>query len=140
MAYIGTKDYNLEVLRGNVSGHTMYPIIGHDESLSTTKIVIHPTGVTINIDQSSIDATPATVKISSTSNNDAAAGTGLQTATLFGLDSSGDIQTETISDINGQTGSTSANTYSAIYGLVGLTAGSLNFNDGTVCHDREMGS
>ena len=53
------KDYNLEVLRGNVTGHTMISIMGHNEIQGTTELVVHPADATSDIDQSVIFATPA---------------------------------------------------------------------------------
>ncbi len=131
MSYIGNKDYNLEVLRGNVAGHTMVAIEGHDEDLTTTHTTIHPSGTTLNIDQSGIDATPATVDVASTDADDTSAGAGVRTLTLSGLDSSGVAQSETIT-MNGQTEVTSSGTYSAVLGLRCLTWGASTFNEGTI--------
>lgn len=131
MSYIGNKDYRLQVLRGKVSGHSMVPIEGHDDELANTQTTIAPTLASGNIDQSGLTTTPATVDVASTDANDTSAGTGLQTVTLTGLDSSGDAQSETIS-MSGQTEVTSANTYSAVHGLRSLTWGAGNTNAGTV--------
>ncbi len=131
MTYIGSFDYNLDVLRGLVSGHAMVEIIGHDDSLSTTRVTLAPTLVTADIDQSGIHAVAATVDVASTDANDDVAGSGLLTLTLAGLDSSGNAQTETIT-LTGQTEVTSANTYTAIHGFRGLTAGSGKKNAGTI--------
>ena len=124
-------DYNLEVLRGNISGHSMVSIFGHDEALTTTRTTVFPTASTANLDQSVISATPALVGVASTDANDTSAGTGLRTLLLSGLDSSGNEQTETIT-MNGQTKVDSANTYSAITGTLALTWGSGTQNAGTV--------
>lgn len=124
-------DYNLEVLRGNVSGHAMVSITGHNDDSTTTRVVVAPTLTTADIDQSGIHASAATVDIASTDANDTSAGTGLRTLTIDGLDSSGNEQTETIT-LNGQTEVTSANTYTAINGFIGLTAGSGNTSAGDI--------
>jgi hypothetical protein len=131
MSYIGTKDYNLEVLRGNVAGSTMVSITGRDTALTTSRITVAPTSTTANIDQSGIHTTPATVDVASTSANDDAGGSGLLTLTLMGLDASGDAQTETIT-MDGQTEVTSSNTYSAVNGWRGLTWGATTWNEGTI--------
>lgn len=131
MSLIGTQDYYLEVRRGNVDGAAMVSFEGFSTTMTTTRITVHPTGTTTDLDQSGIMATPATVKVASTSANDTSAGTGVRTLTLTGLDASGDEQSETIT-MNGQTAVTSANTYSAVTGIQGLTWGSGTKNAGTV--------
>lgn len=125
------QDYNLEVLRGNVPGHVMVSISGHDETLTTTRTTITPTITTANITQSAIAATPAKVKVASTDADDTSAGAGVRTLTLEGLDSSGDAQTETIT-MNGQTEVESTKLYSAILGWRALTWGATTYNEGTI--------
>ena len=131
MTYQPQTDYNLEVLRGNITGHVMVSIAGHNDDSTTTRVVVAPTLTTADIDQSGIHASAATVDVASTDANDTSAGTGLRTLTLEGLDSSGNAQTETIT-LNGQTEVTSANTYTAINGFLGLTAGSNNTSAGDI--------
>lgn len=121
-------DFNLEVLRGNVVGHSMVSILGHNDALDSTKTTIGPTLSTTNIDQSALSGT---VDVASTDANDTSAGTGLRTVLLIGLDTSGDAQTETIT-MNGQTEVTSVNTYSAVNGMRAVTTGSGNMNAGTL--------
>ena len=124
-------DRNLEIRKGKVTGHAMVSILGHNDAQTTTRVTISPSMTTATIDQSSLDATPATVKVASTNANDTSAGTGLRTLTLKGLDTNGAAQSETIT-LNGQTEVTSSLTYSAVTGWKGLTAGSGGKNDGVV--------
>ncbi len=132
MSYIGTTDYNLEVLRGNVGGHAMVSIFGHDEALNNTKTTVAPTVSTTNIDQSAIAATPAVVGVASTDNtNDNIGGTGALTVRVFGLDSSGNAQTNDIT-MTGTTAVNTGSTFSAVNGLRVLTTGSNNSNTGTL--------
>lgn len=134
MTYLANRDYNLEVLRGNVSGHTMVVIEGHDDVLDTTKTTLSPTLTTANINQSAIDkdATPAAVGIASTDNtNDNSGGTGALTCTIIGLDASGDAQSVT-ETMNGTTAVTTGETWSAINGIEVATTGSNNANTGTI--------
>ncbi len=131
MSFFGLKDYNLEVLLGNRPGHAMGSIRGHDSILDTTRITVTPTSTTANINQSTIHATPATVDVASTSTNDDGGGSGLLTALLIGLDSSGDAQTEVIT-MDGQTAVTSANTYSAVNGIRGVSWGATTWNEGDI--------
>ncbi len=125
------RDYNLEVLRGNIAGHSMVSISCEIETLTTTRITLSPNLATELIDQSGLHATSATVDVASDDTNDTSAGTGLRTLLLIGLDDSGVAQSETIT-MNGQTEATSANTYSAIHGFRGLTYGSVKGSAGNV--------
>jgi len=129
------SDYNLEVLRGNISGHAMVNIRGHDDTVPNGG----PFGLSegfggggYSFDQSVIAVTPAAVGVASTDNtNDNAAGTGALTVRITGLDSSGVAQTvdETM---NGTTAVTTAETWSAVYQVVVLTTGSNNANTGDI--------
>jgi len=132
MSYVRTpNDYNLEVLRGNVTGRTMVSINCEIETLTTTRITLSPNLTTELINQSGLHATSATVDVASDNTNDTSAGTGLRTLTLIGLNNSGVAQTETIT-MNGQTEVTSSNTYSAVQGFRGVTYGSGNTSAGNV--------
>jgi len=125
------KDYNLEVLRGNITGHSMVTISCEIETLTTTRITISPNLTTELITQSALHTTSATVDVASDSADDDSAGTGLRTLTLIGLNDSGAAQTETIT-MDGQTEVTSASNYSAIHGFRGLTYGSGNTSAGNI--------
>lgn len=131
MPYLGQMDYNLEVLKGNVPNSSMVFLNGHDQALTTTRTTVHPTGTTANIDQSGLASSAATVDVASTDANDDDGDSGLRTLLLQGLDSSGNAQSETIT-MNGQTEVTSANTYSAITGMIGTSWGASAYNEGTV--------
>lgn len=126
------KDYNLEVIEGNVEGHSMVSINGHNDTATTTRVTVSPQLTTADIDQSVIHATPATVKVASTSDADnGSTTTGLLTLLLVGLDTAGAAQSETIT-LDGQTEITSTKTYSAIQGFRGLTWGSGNTSAGHI--------
>ena len=132
MTYLSVKNWDLEVRRGNITGMTKVVINGHNDVMTSTRITIHPSGTTTDIDQSGIHrtgGTPAVVKVASESANDTSGGIGVRTVLLIGLDSSGNAQTETIT-MNGTTEVTSSNTYSAVNGLRSLTWGSENENFG----------
>lgn len=124
-------EHNLDVLMGIVDGHTMVSINGHDSSIGTTRVTVAPSLASGNIDQSSLATTAATVDVASTDANDTSAGTGLQTLLLEGLDADGVAASETIT-LSGQTEVTSSNTYSAVTGWRGLTAGSGAKNAGVI--------
>jgi len=126
-----TRDYNLEVLRGNISGHSMVSVSGEIETLTTTRITISPALTTTDINQSGLHSSAVTVDVASSSATDDKDSTGLRTLRIFGLDSSGNAQTEIIT-LEGQAEQTSANTYSAIQGFRGLTTGSGNTSVGDI--------
>ena len=112
-------------------GSAMVSINCEIETLTTTRITLSPNLTTEQIDQSGLHSVSATVDVASDDANDTSAGTGLRTLLLQGLDDGGEAQTETIT-MNGQTEVTSVNTYSAIHGFRGLTAGSGDKNAGNI--------
>jgi hypothetical protein len=131
MSYIPERDWDFEVRKGNVLKHEVVAIIGHSESIGTTKVTIQP-DPSVEITQSDIDATPATVQVASTSANDVdTTGTGAWSVLVIGLDASGVEQSETVL-LNGQTAVATVNTYSAITGLRVLTAGTTGSNEGNI--------
>jgi hypothetical protein len=69
--------------------------------------------------------------ITSTSANDKSDGTGARTLELFGLDSAGALQSETVS-LTGTVVVTAANSYSMIHEMIVRTAGSGGVNAGTI--------
>ena len=89
--------YNLEVLRGNIPGHSMISMRGHDHTVPNGgPFGLSPQfgGSSHQFDQSALKTTPAAVAVASTDNtNDNAAGTGALTVRITGLDSNGDGQT-----------------------------------------------
>lgn len=76
-------------------------------------------------------STLETVNIFSSNANDTAAGTGLRTIRIFGLDGNYNQQQEDIT-LNGLTAVTSTKTYRRIFRVYGLTAGSGGVNAGTI--------
>jgi len=73
------------------------------------------------------------VTVVSSSTNDTAAGSGARTITIYGLDASGNIQSETIT-LNGTTKANSLNTYYRVHRAYVETSGGSNtaFNVGTI--------
>lgn len=136
MTYFPAFDYNLEVLRGNVTGHAMVNIRGHDDSVPNGG----PFGLSQDFggnsyvfNQSAIDrnATPAVVGVASGDANDTSAGSGVRTVRVFGLDASGNAQTNDVS-MNGQTAVNTGSTFSAVFQEVTLTTGNGNTNAGII--------
>jgi len=69
--------------------------------------------------------------ITSSSVNDAAAGTGARTLQIYGLDQDYNLADETVT-LNGTTGVTTTTTFINIHRMVVRTTGSLTFNDGNL--------
>jgi hypothetical protein len=74
-----------------------------------------------------------TLQVISSSVNDAAAGSGARTVTIFGLDANYNAISETVT-LNGTTGVTTVNQFTRAHSASVITSGSSNtaFNDGTI--------
>lgn len=135
MTYLVSKDWSLEARAGNITGVSRVVIRGHDDTVPNGgPFSLAPGfgGSSYTLDQSGIDATPATVGVASTDNtNDNSGGTGALTVRVSGLDSSGNAATEDVT-MTGTTAATTVATWSAITGLQVLTTGSNNANTGTI--------
>lgn len=135
MSYRPNTDYNLDVLEGKVTGHSMVSIRGHDDSVpSGGPFGLSPEfgAASYVFDQSAISATPAVVGVASSDNaQDIAAGTGALTVRVSGLDASGDAQSNDVT-MTGTTAANTASTFSAVFDVVVLTTGANNANVGTI--------
>lgn len=127
MTYIGNKDFALEVAKGNVSKHSVELKFGRNPDVDTAASediwtaggnLVEPTAARIH-------------SVVSSSANDASAGTGLRTLTIVGLDSSYNIQSETIT-MNGVTPVNTVNSYTFINRAYGKTFGGGGTNAGTI--------
>lgn len=79
------------------------------------------------------------LKISSSSADDAAAGTGIRTLTIQGLDSNYDETSETIT-MNGVTAVTTVNSYIRIFRAYGVTSGTSSTNVGNITITNNAGT
>lgn len=129
---LSVTDFNQEVGRGEKPGFNAVQKFGRNPEIDTTTdpedvwsgggdYTGQPTG------------SPETVDVSSSSANDASAGTGMRTIRLYGLLTSSSTS-ETTEDItlNGTTAVTSTNTWYRVYRAKGLTYGSGGTNAGTI--------
>lgn len=137
MTYQPQSDYNLEVLRGNIAGHSMVNIRGHDDTVpmgGPFGLSGGFGGASYQFDQSAIarGATPAVVGVASTDNTkDNVGNVGALTVRVFGLDANGDEQTNDVT-LTGQTAVNTASTFSAVHQVLVLTTGSENANAGRI--------
>ena len=120
------EPFDLQVLRGQVDGHTAVFVSGYNTSVGTTYETIWS--------ESTVYAYPASasvMEISSSSANDTAAGTGARTITIYGLDGNYNQINETVS-LNGQTAVNTTNSFLRVLHLMVNTAGSGGAAAGTI--------
>lgn len=123
------RPFGLNVGKGVVNDHDYVYKFGYSDAITTTNATVWDgvgTQALIDYPSSAIQ-----VKCSSSDANDAAAGTGLRTLTVHGLDANWDAQSESVT-LNGQTAVLTANTYIRVFRAIGDTAGSGGVNAGTI--------
>lgn len=126
-----SEEFYLQVARGQVGGHRMVLRAGLNQDIDT--------GADESLwDQGGLYVDPAAasvMKVSSSSTNDAAAGTGARTVLVQGLDANY-VEIQEVVALNGQTAVNTVNSYLRVFGVTGLTAGS----GGTNAGDLYMGT
>lgn len=123
------EPFDLQVARGQIAGHTAFFRFGHANSIGTT-----PQTITSSVTAGSAYVYPsaATVmKVSSSSANDTAAGTGARTFYISGLDENYAAISETVT-LNGQTAVNTTNSYLRILYTEIMTVGSGLAQAGTI--------
>lgn len=130
MSYLGSRDFLLEVVKGNVAGHTFMHKYGRNPDIDNSadyEALWNGGGL-----YTGFNATAAeTVEVFSDDASDAAAGTGARTVRIFGLDGDYNEQEEVIT-LNGVTAVDSANTYIRCFRLIVESAGSGGENAGEI--------
>jgi len=127
------EPFGLQVSRGQIQGHSTVIVFGYNPDVDTSEETIWPDGGLIP------HPTVASVlKISSSSADDASAGTGAQTVFIEGVDGNFNVVSETVI-LNGQTAVNTTNLYlyvNSFYvvtvGSGGANAGNINAGTGTV--------
>jgi len=120
------EPFDLQVLRGQVDGHTAIFVSGYNTSVGTSYETIWS--------ESTVYAYPASasvMEISSSSASDTAAGTGARTVTIYGLDGNYNQINETVS-LNGQTAVNTTNSFLRVLHMTVNTAGSGGAAAGTI--------
>ena len=120
------EPFDLQVVRGQVDGHTAVIVSGFNATVGTSYETIWS--------ESTVYAYPASasvMKISSSDAHDPAAGTGARTVTIYGLDGSYNQISETVS-LSGQTAVNTTNSYLRVFHLLVNTAGSGGAAAGTI--------
>jgi hypothetical protein len=120
------EPFQLQVSRGQITGHSVELISGISGSVGTSYTTVWS--------QNTVYAylsTASVMKISSSSANDAAAGTGARTILINGLDANYNEISETVT-LNGQTAVNTVNSYLRVFHITVLTAGSGDAAAGTI--------
>ena len=127
------EPFELQVARGQITGHRSVTIFGYNPDVDQTRVTVWPyTGVL------TLPAAPLQMKVSSSSANDTANGTGARTVFVAGLNANHNEISEIVT-LNGQTAVLTTqfflhinNAYVATAGSGLSAAGDIYFGDGTV--------
>lgn len=128
-----TEPFELQVARGQITGHRSVIIFGYNPDVDQTRVTVWPyTGIL------PLPAAALQMKVSSSSANDTANGTGARTVFVAGLDANYNEISEIVT-LNGQTAVLTTqsflhinNAYVATAGSGLSAAGDIYFGDGTV--------
>lgn len=121
-----TEPFDLQVVRGQVAGHSSVIVFGYNQDVDTSEETVWPNGGLIpHINTATV------MKVSSSSANDTSAGTGARTVYIEGLDGNYNVASETVT-LNGQTSVNTTNSYVAINQMYVVTVGSTGYNEGNI--------
>ena len=120
------EPFELQVARGQVDGHKTLFKFGINGVVGTSVETVWAEGGTY-----AYPASATVMKISSSSADDAAAGTGARTVAIFGLDASYNEINETVT-LDGQTAVNTTNSFLRIFRMYVVTAGSGATAAGTI--------
>lgn len=120
------EPFGLQVARGQIQGHSNVIVFGYNPDVDTSEETVWPDGGLIQ------HPTVASVlKVSSSSTDDASAGTGARTVFIEGLDGDYDVVSETVT-LNGQTAVNTTNSYLYVNQMYVVTTGSGDANAGNI--------
>ncbi len=125
-----TEPFYLQLARGQIENHKTIFKFGFNPDVTGTEETIWDQGGIYSYPSAAI-----VMKVSSTSANDAAAGTGARTVLVSGLDENYDEVEETVT-LNGQTEVTTTTTFIRVFRAYVVTAGS----GGTAAGDIYVGT
>jgi hypothetical protein len=112
MSYFGSTEYLVEVAKGNISGASIVHKFGQYNSIPTTFTTVARLGVY----QTPQAASATTLRVKAGGDaNDTAAGTGAREITLEGLDSSGNVITETLATAGASASSATSASFMRLY-------------------------
>jgi hypothetical protein len=121
-----TEPFELQVGRGQITGHSVVHVFGHNPDVDSTEVTVWPaTGLLGH------PAAPTIMKISSSSADDTSAGTGARTVYILGINGTGGYVSETVT-LSGQTAVNTVHEYDAIETMSVASVGSGGVNAGTI--------
>lgn len=120
------EPFELQVARGQIQGHKTLFKFGNNSDIDGTSEIVWSQGGAYTY-----PTVAAQVKVSSTSADDAAAGTGARTIVVGGLDANYNEITETVT-LNGQTEVLTTNSFIRVFRAYVATAGSGGTAAGTI--------
>lgn len=128
MSFFGSSDFLLQVAQGNVAGHAIYLLRGHnpDVDAASGQECLWTQGGSLTYLSSA-----ETMEIASTSTSDTSAGTGVRTVLIEGVDGTGAAISEIVT-MNGTTNVTTSNSYYRVNQMVSLTVGTGELNAGEI--------
>jgi hypothetical protein len=119
-ACIISKDFAFEIQKGNITGHSLVTMVGHNNAVGAAIEDIRTAGGTYTFLDTAIAMT-----LSSDNANDTVLGTGARTVLISGLDNNYNLISETKS-LAGQTAVALTNSYLRVHEMRVLTAGANN--------------
>ena len=126
------SQYDLDVLKGRITGTEAAPIVAHSDTVGTNLRHLYPEHNTADTAHEALFDTPATVKVSSSSDADnGGTATGALTVAIVGVNSAGAATVEIVT-LDGQTAATTTATFKAIHSAIVITAGSGKTNAGVI--------
>jgi hypothetical protein len=126
MSYFRDTDFFLSLSKGEIANHSDYSAFGINQDVDTGT----PEDIWLNGGTFTPPTTYRVHNIASASANDTSAGTGARTVKVYGVVSTG-LAEETIT-MNGTSNVATVNSYSDIYRMYILTAGSGETNAGAI--------
>ena len=120
------EPFGLQVSRGQIQGHSTVIVFGYNPDVDTSEETIWPDGGLIPH-----PTTASVLKISSSSTDDALAGTGARTVFIEGVDGNFNVVSETVI-LNGQTAVNTTNSYLYVNSFYVATVGSGGANVGNI--------
>jgi hypothetical protein len=121
-----TEPFELQVGRGQITGHSVVHVFGHNPDVDTAEVTVWPTTGLLTH-----PASPTIMTISSSSASDTAAGTGARTVYILGINGTGGYVSETVI-LNGQTAVNTVHEYDAIETMSVMSVGSGGVNAGII--------
>lgn len=121
-----TEPFELQVARGQIAGHSVIHVFGHNPDVDAAEVTIWPTTGLLGH-----PASPTLMTVSSSSASDTSAGTGARSVFILGINGTGGYVSETVV-LNGQTAVTTIHEYDAIERVTVVSVGSGGVNAGTI--------